>query len=71
MRGMSFATTISGVSSSQLKLKAAPKGGSSRMVHIAGVEGTSRSPGVKAAKATARGKKPQVEGQDVSDYQPM
>ncbi|XP_048604669.1 glutathione S-transferase T3-like [Brassica napus] len=37
----------------------------------AGVEGTSRSPGVKAAKATARGKKPQVEGQDVSDYQPM
>uniref|UniRef100_A0A0D3DPA3 No apical meristem-associated C-terminal domain-containing protein n=1 Tax=Brassica oleracea var. oleracea TaxID=109376 RepID=A0A0D3DPA3_BRAOL len=35
----------------------------------AGVEGTSRPPGVKAAKA--RGKKPHVEGQDVSDYQLM
>ncbi|XP_013589412.1 PREDICTED: glutathione S-transferase T2-like [Brassica oleracea var. oleracea] len=35
----------------------------------AGVEGTSRPPGVKVAKA--RGKKPYVAGQDVSDYQLM
>ncbi|XP_048619999.1 glutathione S-transferase T3-like [Brassica napus] len=35
----------------------------------AGVEGTSRPPGVKAAKA--RGKKPQVDGKDVSDFQIM
>ncbi|KAF2531333.1 hypothetical protein F2Q70_00031127 [Brassica cretica] len=46
------------------------KGASSQVNECdAGVEGTSRPPGVKAAKA--HGKKPQVEGQDVSDYQLM
>ncbi|KAL0836719.1 hypothetical protein Bca101_088609 [Brassica carinata] len=65
----SFAKTES--SSKRRKFADGSHSGASSQVNEcdAGVEGTSRPSGVKAAKA--RGKKPQVGGQDVSDYQLM
>ncbi|XP_048604693.1 uncharacterized protein LOC125582179 [Brassica napus] len=71
----------SGMNENDLKMKAARKGESVGMVHIlqamqvnendAAVddEGTNRSLGVKAAKA--RGKRPVVEGKELSDFQSM
>ncbi|XP_048611450.1 glutathione S-transferase T3-like [Brassica napus] len=66
-----LATSKTESSSKRRKFADGSHSGASSQVNEcdAGVEGTSRPSGVKAAKA--RGKKPQVEGQDVSDYQLM
>nr|VDD62367.1 unnamed protein product [Brassica oleracea] len=66
-----LATAKTESSSKKRKFADGSLSGSSSQVNEndAGIEGTSRPPGVKAAKA--RGKKPQVEGQDVYDYQLM
>ncbi|XP_013589385.1 PREDICTED: glutathione S-transferase T3-like [Brassica oleracea var. oleracea] len=66
-----LATAKTESSSKRRKFADGSLSGSSSQVNEndAGVEGTSRPPGVKAAKA--RGKKPQVEGQDVYDCQLM
>ncbi|XP_022563876.2 glutathione S-transferase T3-like [Brassica napus] len=66
-----LATSKTESSSKRRKFADGSHSGASSQVNEcdAGVEGTSRPPGVKAAKA--RGKKSQVEGQDVSDYQFM
>uniref|UniRef100_A0A0D3AUP2 No apical meristem-associated C-terminal domain-containing protein n=1 Tax=Brassica oleracea var. oleracea TaxID=109376 RepID=A0A0D3AUP2_BRAOL len=66
-----LATSKTESSSKRRKFADGSHSGASSQVNEcdAGVEGTSRPPGVKAAKA--RGKKPHVEGKDVSDYQLM